>query len=164
MRLLRRTTSLLRLPRMMRPGGRQATRSQRMDADSGRHSSKFPVGRSASPTPRTTASGAKRSFAKWSGHENDIPREPSSVTDLGNGPKFVGRGRAKAEELKISGYLLEQHVGSDLDFAATCPSCREKWRDFVLHHDFADKRRGRNSDRKSTRLNSSHGYISYAVF
>jgi hypothetical protein len=27
-----------------------------MDADSGRHSSKFPVGRSASPTPRTTSS------------------------------------------------------------------------------------------------------------
>jgi hypothetical protein len=26
----------------MRPGGWQATRSQRMDADSGRHSSKFP--------------------------------------------------------------------------------------------------------------------------
>src|SRR6266481_7084272 len=42
MRLLRRTTSPLRLPRMMRPGGRQATRSQRMDADSGLHSSKFP--------------------------------------------------------------------------------------------------------------------------
>src|ERR1700692_3585966 len=56
MRLLRRTTSPLRLPRMMRPGGRQATRSQRMDADSGRHSSKFPVGKSASPSPRTTAS------------------------------------------------------------------------------------------------------------
>src|SRR5258706_8207866 len=42
MRLLRQTTSLRRLRRMMRPGGRRATRSQRMDADSGRHSSKFP--------------------------------------------------------------------------------------------------------------------------
>src|SRR2546429_6700034 len=28
----------------------------------------------------------------------------------------------------------------------------------------ADKRRQRTADRKSTRLNSSHGYISYAVF
>src|SRR5687768_18367399 len=28
----------------------------------------------------------------------------------------------------------------------------------------ARRRRGRRGDRKSTRLNSSHGYISYAVF
>ena len=41
MRLLKQTTSPRRLSRMMRPGGRSATKSQRMDADSGRHLSKF---------------------------------------------------------------------------------------------------------------------------
>src|SRR5258708_26892982 len=67
------------------------------------------------------------------------------VADLRDRPKFLGRRRAKTEELEIGWNLLEQHVGAGLDSAATRPSRREKWRDFVLHHDFADKRRGRNS-------------------
>src|SRR2546429_3283234 len=32
------------------------------------------------------------------------------------------------------------------------------------HADFRPRREGFRQDRKSTRLNSSHGYISYAVF
>src|SRR2546422_5282283 len=38
--------------------------------------------------------------------------------------------------------------------AASCPALRARW----------SKDRAFSIDRKSTRLNSSHGYISYAVF
>src|SRR6266478_3307828 len=69
----------------------------------------------------------------------------TSVVDLSDGPKFVRRGRAKAEEFEIGGNLLEQHVRADLDLAAT-RSCRcQKRRDFLLHHDFANEGRGCNS-------------------
>jgi hypothetical protein len=36
------------------------------------------------------------------------------VIDLRDGPKLVGRGRSKAEELKISWNLFKQHLGADL--------------------------------------------------
>src|SRR6266436_9865043 len=42
-----------------------------------------------------------------------------------------------------------------------CGSCRPSWAGKLAH---ARQGRGRRRDRKSTRLNSSHGYISYAVF
>src|SRR2546422_4570731 len=60
----------------------------------------------------------------------------------------VGRDRVTLEALKIQ--LLEPafHLPP-----AIAPPCR---RELVHHH--------REEDRKSTRLNSSHGYISYAVF
>src|SRR5258708_2741569 len=80
-----------------------------------------------------------------SGYGLAVPQEACSVVDLRDGPQFLGRGGAKAEEHKISWYLLEQHVGADLDLAATRPCCRQKWRDFLLHHDFADEGRGCNS-------------------
>ena len=58
--------------------------------------------------------------------ECPLPRAPFLVVDLRDSPEFVRRGRAKAEELEIGWNLLEQHVGADLDFAATrpCPAAR----------------------------------------
>src|ERR1700676_2904300 len=76
---------------------------------------------------------------------NGVPEEAFSVVDLRDGPKFLRRGRANAEELEIRWNLLEQHVGADLNFAAARPCRRQKWRNFLLHHDFADERRGCNS-------------------
>jgi hypothetical protein len=46
------------------------------------------------------------------------PRE-QSVPDPGYGLQLVGRGRGEAEELEIGRDLLEQHVGADLDRAAS---------------------------------------------
>jgi hypothetical protein len=75
--LLRRATSLLRLPRMMRPGGRQATRSQRMDADSGRHSSNFPLeGRRRLLRGRPLLAQSRRSCARL------LPRSLLSIARL----------------------------------------------------------------------------------
>ena len=53
------------------------------------------------------------------GYGMAVPEEAFLVIDLRDGPKLVGRGRAKAEELKIGGNLFKQHVGADLNFAAT---------------------------------------------
>lgn len=44
-----------------------------------------------------------------------LPTAAFSVIDLSDRPKFVRRGRAKTEELKVSWNLLEQHVCADLD-------------------------------------------------
>src|SRR2546429_7359005 len=62
---------------------------------------------------------------------------------------------------------------NDLVLARLC--CREMerngqaWQDVLLHAQFRNIKRVNHvlavhGDRKSTRLNSSHGYISYAVF
>src|ERR1700751_102121 len=68
-----------------------------------------------------------------------------SVTDLRDGSELFRCGCAKAEELKIRRNLLEQHVGTDLNFAAARPCCRQKRRKLLLHDNFADERRGRDS-------------------
>ena len=73
------------------------------------------------------------------GGYGSVPAE-ALVVDLGDGPKFVRRGRAKAEELEICRNSFEQHVGADLNFTATRPCGRQKWRDFLFHHDLAHER------------------------
>ena len=73
------------------------------------------------------------------GYGMAVPAE-ALVVDLGDGPKFVRRGRAKAEEFEICRNLFKQHIGADLNFTATRPCGRQKWRDFLFHHDFADER------------------------
>src|SRR2546422_5712710 len=55
------------------------------------------------------------------------------------------------------------------NFAHPSPESAEHTRSSALRPSFSAKQLGRSSppassDRKSTRLNSSHGYISYAVF
>src|SRR6266436_10184868 len=77
MRLPRQTTSPLRLRRMMRPGGRWVTRSQRMDVGSGRHLSKF-----------TALEGQRRA-------ENDLPRSAKSNSRFcrQNAPDATEKGR-----------------------------------------------------------------------
>ena len=67
------------------------------------------------------------------------PRAPFLVVDLRDSPEFVRRGRAKAKELEIGWNLLEQHVGADLDFAATRLCRCQEWRNFPFHHYFADE-------------------------
>ena len=68
------------------------------------------------------------------GYGMAVPEEALLVVDLGDGPKFLGRGRAKAEKLEICWNLLEQHVGANLNFTATRSCRRQKWRDLLLHH------------------------------
>src|SRR2546429_9171922 len=66
--------------------------------------------------------------------------------------QFHKNGRAIQPEGHVTGFLVRkggkfEHVGADLDSAVTCLRQEEAF-----------------LDRKSTRPNSSHGYISYAVF
>src|SRR5688572_6067523 len=68
-----------------------------------------------------------------------------SVSDFRNGAQLVGRRRPVAEELEVGGNLLEQHVGADLRPAPALARGREQRRHFLLHHDFADERRGREA-------------------
>src|SRR2546422_4541144 len=58
---------------------------------------------------------------------------------------------------QVGGEHVEGAVG-EVDDARDAEDQREARRDEEQHH------RVREPDRKSTRLNSSHGYISYAVF
>src|ERR1700752_3880529 len=67
------------------------------------------------------------------------------VADLGDGPKFFWGGRSKAEELEIGRNLFEQHVGADLNLAATRFCRRQEWCDFLLHHNLTHESRGCNS-------------------
>src|SRR2546422_8782267 len=68
-------------------------------------------------------------------------------------------------------YTLSLHDALPISFRAKA-LIRVEQQDAVLgddadHHNQAHERRDverRSGDRKSTRLNSSHGYISYAVF
>src|SRR5262245_24520795 len=65
----------------------------------------------------------------------------SSVADLGDLAQLVRRCRRKAEELKVGGYLLKQHVHSDLGRAPAGSGGGEQWRYLALHHHLADERR-----------------------
>src|SRR5687768_17701445 len=56
--------------------------------------------------------------------------------------------------------LMEQHAPSDIDLLGRLPAGLLAYVGF--HGDLHGLTRW--ADRKSTRLNSSHGYISYAVF
>src|SRR5947209_14586386 len=55
-------------------------------------------------------------------------------------------------------YTLSLH-----DALPICVEIYRQWRD-LWHRALVEPGRGRNRDRKSTRLNSSHANISYAVF
>src|SRR6266850_3021053 len=61
----------------------------------------------------------------------------SSVIDLGHSPQLIRRRGSKPEKFQISGDLFEQHVGTDLEFAATRAYCGKEGRNLVLHHHFA---------------------------
>ena len=61
-----------------------------------------------------------------------VPEEAFLVVDLGDGPKFLRRGRAKAEELEIGRNLFKQHIGADLNFTATRLCGRQKWRNCFI--------------------------------
>src|SRR2546422_11419872 len=50
-----------------------------------------------------------------------------------------------------------------ITFLQACRSCGA-WHSDALHQQAGNVRETGGTDRKSTRLNSSHGYISYAVF
>src|SRR5258706_15789240 len=69
----------------------------------------------------------------------------SSVTDLRHGPQLIWRSGSKPEKFQISGDLFEQHVGTDLKFAAARACCGEEGSNLILHHHFADECRRCNA-------------------
>src|SRR5215212_8270605 len=52
--------------------------------------------------------------------------------------QFVGCGMAEAEELKISGDQLEQHVAADLNSAALVLGGPQEWSDLSFEHHIPD--------------------------
>src|SRR2546422_8554894 len=86
-------------------------------------------------------------------------------------PPRVGRGRgagfgARARSVRIVALRIRggytERSASDKRELATGPELRQaQLVGELLEHDLD---READADRKSTRLNSSHGYISYAVF
>src|SRR2546429_7013443 len=90
----------------------------------------------------------------WPGHEQEPGPQPP--------PRHPPPRRKQARDRggKFAHQRQRHHVSGQRRLPKT-----HELRAGLQHHDATDEESGeQNEDRKSTRLNSSHGYISYAVF
>src|SRR3712207_8440669 len=65
---------------------------------------------------------------------------------------------------RVSAGLLEFEIVADYGFLLGCEPLRLLGFVIQIEEDIEPEKGGRQADRKSTRLNSSHANISYAVF
>src|SRR5687768_18038338 len=120
------------------------------------------------------ATSAASTWTQYRGSNHDAYyAAPIRTNWTGEAPRVLWRTPMPAALSSLSvanGRLftmgLRRHLNQDREFciALNADTGAELWATPIDIADYPDGGVGSDEDRKSTRLNSSHGYISYAVF